>query len=472
MKTEKEIENYKAEILAIGKFYEECRLKYYGLIYEPPVNLKRMPVDVILKCLRQGDVEEITDYIDAVMKKQSARDEWDDYRSATLDCYLNSFICMNRSFPGYKAKDAMIMWMNKYKKDGPKDFWFDDRMLFNSDCDPIKRALAAKADKPKQASKPEKRVKCTETAEQSEVKNLTAEEKAKVEEELKKSVMDYIVKNYGPVEQKITLKSSRDEKIELDDSEIVHEKFSEILSFVVENEPVYLVGPAGSGKNHICKQIAKAMKLPFYFSNAVTQEYKITGFTDANGIYHETQFYKAFKDGGIFMLDELDASIPEVLIILNAAIANRYFDFPAPIGYVEAHKDFRVIAAGNTWGYGADSAYVGRNQLDMASLDRFAVVNVTYSPAIEAKVCPDADLLAFLRAYRTSAEKSGIGAIVSYRAMGRMFAMNKRIKSRSELIDTCLCKGLCKDDLKHICEGIESGPYQKALKQLANSRKY
>ena len=117
---------------------------------------------------------------------------------------------------------------------------------------------------------------------------------------------------------------------------------------------MFLAGPAGSGKNVICKQIAKALDLDFYFSNAVTQEYKLTGFTDANGTYHESQFYKAFRNGGLFMLDEMDASIPEVLIILNAAIANRYFDFPAPIGYVEAHPDFRVVAAGNTFGNGAD----------------------------------------------------------------------------------------------------------------------
>ena len=76
------------------------------------------------------------------------------------------------------------------------------------------------------------------------------------------------------------------------------------------------------------------------------------------------------------MLDEMDASIPEVLVILNAAIANRYFDFPAPIGYVEANPNFRVIAAGNTTGHGADFEYVGRNQLDGASLDRFAVVKI------------------------------------------------------------------------------------------------
>jgi MoxR-like ATPase len=98
-------------------------------------------------------------------------------------------------------------------------------------------------------------------------------------------------------------------------------------------------------KNVICKQVAEALKLEFYFSNAVTQEFRLTGFVDANGRYQDTQFFHAFTEGGIFFLDEMDASIPEVLVILNAAIANRYFDFPGH-GRVQAHENFRVIAAG------------------------------------------------------------------------------------------------------------------------------
>ena len=187
---------------------------------------------------------------------------------------------------------------------------------------------------------------------------------------------EFLVENYGATTRKINYEING---VKADfGTEVVHKSFETVLKFVAADEPVFLTGAAGCGKNVICKQVAKALGLPFYFSNAVTQEYKITGFTDAMGTFHETQFYKAFKDGGVFMLDEIDASIPEVLVILNAAIANRYFDFPAPIGYVEAHPDFRVVAAGNTFGLGADMEYVGRNQLDMASLDRFAVVEIDY----------------------------------------------------------------------------------------------
>ena len=225
-----------------------------------------------------------------------------------------------------------------------------------------------------------------------------------------------IEETYGKMYKKIVLEIE-DKEVDMGD-EVLHEKFDTILKFVKQDEPVFLVGEAGTGKNYICKQVAKALGLNFYFSNAVTQEYKLTGFTDAMGVYQESQFYKAFKYGGLFMLDEIDASIPEVLVILNAAISNRYFDFPAPIGYVEAHPDFRVVAAGNTIGQGASYTYVGRNQLDGASLDRFATVNVDYDINIETRCANnDVELVEFVREVRRIAKEKKIMLIVSYRSI-------------------------------------------------------
>lgn len=266
-------------------------------------------------------------------------------------------------------------------------------------------------------------------------------------DEIKDKILEYVKQEYGPVRRRVTVELP-ERKVEF--KEVLHSKFETILKFVRLDEPVFLAGPAGSGKNVICKQIAQALGLNFYFSNAVTQEYKLTGFTDANGTYHESQFYKAFKNGGLFMLDEMDASIPEVLIILNAAIANRYFDFPAPVGYVEAHPDFRVVAAGNTFGNGADYDYVGRSQLDAASLDRFAVVKVDYDPQIE-EACANGDmeLVGFCRKFRAACVEAGIHTVVSYRAIGRMAKLSACMEPQ-EIVETCLVKGLDKDSLNII----------------------
>ena len=120
-----------------------------------------------------------------------------------------------------------------------------------------------------------------------------------------------------------------------------------------------------------------------------------------------------------FFLDEMDGSIPETLIILNSAIANRYFDFP--IGKVEAHPDFRIVSAGNTCGTGADIEYTGRFQLDASSLDRFALIEVDYSPRIIEKAVTNGndELCNLAHRFRKVTNRCGIRFI-------RLFIFNKR----------------------------------------------
>lgn len=227
----------------------------------------------------------------------------------------------------------------------------------------------------------------------------------------------------------------------------IHEMFDTVLNLVNLKIPVFLSGPSGAGKNYMVKQIAEALGLEFYFTNAVTQEYKLTGFIDANGQYHETQFYKAFTKGGLFFLDEMDASIPEVLVILNAAIANGYFDFPT--GKFDAHPDFHVVAAGNTLGTGADSQYTGRYCLDRASLDRFAVVSIDYSPNVDLEMCGgDKELYKFIVAFRTVTSKTGIQCVCSYRSANRIHILDKiHIASMTEIMKMSLVKDLDSDDI-------------------------
>lgn len=66
-------------------------------------------------------------------------------------------------------------------------------------------------------------------------------------------------------------------------NEVRHDKYDEIKCCLECGIPVYLAGPAGSGKNHTVEQIAKELGWNFYFSNSIQQEYKLTGFIDAGG---------------------------------------------------------------------------------------------------------------------------------------------------------------------------------------------
>ncbi len=235
--------------------------------------------------------------------------------------------------------------------------------------------------------------------------------------------------------------------------EVTHEKFETVCKYVIYNLPVMLVGPAGTGKNHLCKQVADFLKLDFYFANAVTQEHKLTGFIDANGVFHETQFYKAFKNGGLFMFDELDASDPEVLVAFNAALANGYFDFPT--GRVDAHEDFRVIAAANTTGNGASYEYVGRNQIDAATLNRFGVIEIGYSETIENSLTADSDLLMFIREFRKACDDFGITHVTSYRDITRCSVLKKAIGLKDAL-KTGLIRNLERDDINMLVNRFES----------------
>ena len=271
--------------------------------------------------------------------------------------------------------------------------------------------------------------------------------------------------SFGLIPQKHEIKTP-DFSIEMED--VLHEKFDEVLQIVNLNIPIYLTGKAGTGKNVICQQVAKALGLDFYFTNAVTQEYKLTGFIDANGKYQETQFYKAFTNGGIFMLDEMDASIPEVLIVLNAAIANKYFDFP--IGKVEAHPNFRIVAAGNTCGLGANSVYTGRYCLDRASLDRFAMVDIDYSERIEKSMARgNMELIKFAHAFRKSVEDSGMDCLFSYRTIERIALLEKVISDLYEIISISLFKGLIKEDIETLYHKmnnnreVKNNKYVKAI---------
>lgn len=226
---------------------------------------------------------------------------------------------------------------------------------------------------------------------------------------------------------------------------VKHNKYETIKTCLQCNIPIYLAGPAGSGKNFTVEQIAKELGWDFYFSNSVQQEFKLTGFIDAAGDFHETEFYKACTSDNesVFFLDEMDASIPEVLVLLNAAIANGYFEFPT--GRVDL-KHVHFVAAGNTVGSGSDEMYTGRMVIDQATLDRFAIIEFGYDTNVEMAMAEnDDDLVDFIHSLRKSSESQGIRATFSYRCI----TMAKKLENAGmplvEVIKIAVVKGLDSD---------------------------
>ena len=249
------------------------------------------------------------------------------------------------------------------------------------------------------------------------------------------------------------------------DGEIHHEQYETIKMCLESNIPVYLAGPAGSGKNHTVEQICRELGWDFYFSNSVQQEYKLTGFIDAGGKYHNTEFFKACTSDNdcVFFLDEMDASIPEVLVLLNAAIANGYFEFPC--GRVEL-EHVHFVAAGNTVGSGADEVYTGRMVLDQATLDRFAIIEFDYSIRIEMAISKgNSDLVSFIRQLREEATKSGIRATFSYRCIGMVTKLEKSGMDINMILKIAVVKGLDQDTINTL-QPVGNTKYHQALREV------
>lgn len=193
-----------------------------------------------------------------------------------------------------------------------------------------------------------------------------------------------------------------------------HYQLPTLIQILATKLNVYLVGPAGAGKTHAAIQCAKALNVPFHFTGAVASEFKLTGFMDAQGRIVSTEFRKAYENGGLFLFDEIDASYPQAVLAFNAALANDFMDFPDK--QVPRHEQFYCIAAANTYGQGADRQYIGRNQLDAASLDRFVFLDWKYDEKLEQELASNEQWSSYVQKVRKFIEENKIRHIVSPRA--------------------------------------------------------
>lgn len=213
-----------------------------------------------------------------------------------------------------------------------------------------------------------------------------------------------------------------------------HSYFPLIVACLTARQHVWLVGPAGGGKTTLVSYAAKAAGLEYRCISVCAQTTKsdFLGFIDAHGIYRSTPFREAFETGKVFVLDEGDNGNANVLAVMNAGMANGEMAFPD--GIVKRHPDFCVVACANTFGQGATSAYVGRNQLDAATLDRFFFITLPYDEGLEASfigvsgvpspafslsaggTISAADWLDIVRKARSAAESNGIKTVISPRA--------------------------------------------------------
>jgi hypothetical protein len=176
--------------------------------------------------------------------------------------------------------------------------------------------------------------------------------------------------------------------------------FPRALKYARVRQNILLVGPSGAGKSYGAKLLAESLGLPFYALSlsAGVDEGNVQGWLLPVGDggrfdYVMSVVVNAYENGGVVLFDELDAADPNMLLILNAALdQNDFWSIPIRYGkpMLKKSPDFLAVGAANTFGHGPDRKYVGRNQLDGATLSRFKAgqIHVDFDEAMEARLYP------------------------------------------------------------------------------------
>lgn len=240
-----------------------------------------------------------------------------------------------------------------------------------------------------------------------------------------------------------------------------HQKFERCLRLAGARRNILLIGPAGCGKSYLASQIANALSLPsgHISCSAGMSEGQLLGRLLPTGEggrfeYCRSEFVKFYEEGGVWLFDELDGADSNTLLVLNPCLTTSgYLSVPNrmenPIA--KRHPDFVLIAAANTYGTGADRRYVGRNQLDESTIDRFrrGQVEMTYDENLESVLCPDNELRELLQGYRRKVEEAKLERIVSTRFLEDSYIMAQHGDTIKDM-EIALFSGWSKDELSKI----------------------
>ena len=222
-----------------------------------------------------------------------------------------------------------------------------------------------------------------------------------------------------PAIQEVEFESGKDE--------ILPKTFARILSLATLGQNILLTGPSGSGKTFLAAKVAEKLGREFatISCSAGMSESSLSGWLLPIGEsgrfgYVPSPFITMYENGGVFLFDEMDAADSNTLIFINSALANGYMTLPQRFENptVKRHPNFVAIAAANTLGLGEDNVYVGREQLDGATLDRFraGIVEVDYSVEVERKIV-DPEILTWGREVRRVIKRNSLDRIMSTRVL-------------------------------------------------------
>lgn len=286
--------------------------------------------------------------------------------------------------------------------------------------------------------------------------------KAKLEKKIDDSVEGELKELREQVKKNQKLEVKVGDKVNVVEG-LRHKQLEQLINYSLLRLSPLLVGMAGTGKTHAGEQVATALGLPFFSISVGAQTTKtdIMGYMDANGKYIRTHFREAYENGGVFLMDEIDAGNANVLITINAALSNGLAAFPDAM--IKKHDDFVFIASANTFGNGANRQYVGRNQLDAATLDRFAIIEWFIDDDLEKSLSHGLNGNAWymaVKAARDYVAEKNIRALISPRATQKGSKLLDIGQDLGEVIDATML-GSVPDDKKQDVREVATKIFDK-----------
>jgi len=244
----------------------------------------------------------------------------------------------------------------------------------------------------------------------------------------------------------------------------VNEAFDDVLALCNAGLNVMLVGPAGSGKTTLARQVAKALRLRYSemsVSGATTEGdlfgRSIPNVSDGTMRFQPSDFLESYENGGMFCLDEFDSGNENTFVKVNSAVGGKCAFVEARkhnglSSFVKRHEQFRLVACANTYGTGSSMVYTGRNQLDAATLDRFVSVWVDYCEPLERSLAMSESWLHRVWRIRERVNAQKMRRVVST----RMFFVNANLMSAAGLsedkIMSLLLQSWTQDDRRKVEE--------------------
>ena len=231
---------------------------------------------------------------------------------------------------------------------------------------------------------------------------------------------------------------------------ITHEVFSDVLEAVKHFSMVLMVGPAGTGKSYIAKQVATALgydtdagshEWSYVCGNADLTVSQMTGRIDANGNFLDGKFNRAFEEGGALCVDECFRFDPCVGVLFNPMTDGQGYlplaNHPQK-SHLKRHNKNVMFFIDNSWGQGNSFDYVASQKQDNAWLDRLdgVKVSVDYDKSIERALVGDfIDTGRMLWDLRSRIKTEGLNRIVSTRRFQDANKWRTVGKSNADILD-------------------------------------